>query len=331
MPSKHNPGCQCCSCQDKPLFTDDFSEVKADWHFDNNVFITTGGVLTTNGGSGSYYRSVSIASTANLRIVVNCSVFDSSPVGPNGTIAGIFVGGLGVLYWEKVGVSFRLKFGIKPDSLGNSPVTVIDLGAAGVAHNVQLIVESDWTNTGHYFVVAQGGSGAAYAAEVDVSLGSAINIGVLGSGRWDDFSIVRNQNAVCSACGYDNREDTPKSFLLSVPAIGNGDCDCGQLSGNFTLTYKRFANYNSCQFVVSCAWVTEGLTGRCGNGSDVCPDGYLWVFQNGTLSATGGRNILKYCAATGWQNNDVITLTECCLVCAGACVGVPATLTLVAS
>lgn len=157
---------------------------------------------------------------------------------------------------------------------------------------------------------------------------------MMGDGQWDNFWIVRNHDANicrgCAACGKPSK--LPKTILLSVPPMDDGSCNCTQLSGDFVLKHKTYANRTRCIFDVTCVWVCDE-TGGCGDGFDVCGDGNLWQLNywggGMQLQSTNARDILEYSCPYGSFNCDpgaVNTFTYSCTVCDGACVGYPATL-----
>ena len=186
MPKKHSLGCGCC-CVDKPMFADDFSTVKDGYQKTADVFSVSVGRLVTS-ASASCFRTVATGGTENLRIVVFAQVFDNFD--SNANVVGIFVGGIACVYIERVAGNFRVKFGLGCDAYGNNPITVHDLIwpnglGGGPKGNLTLTIENDWTNTGHLFVKAGGSYYGEYAAEVTASIGSDINIGMMGDGQWD--------------------------------------------------------------------------------------------------------------------------------------------------
>ena len=338
-----SPGCTCCNCQDKAYFSDDFSTNKPDWNFTADIFETSLGRLRLKSApaapSGSYFRIVPIDRTGNLRITVSAQVFENWA--GDATVVGIFIGGIASVHIEKVSGNFRVKFGIGCDAFGNNPTTVYDLiwpnglgGGDTPRGSLSLTIENDWTNTGHFFIVAGGSYYGNYAAEITVPLGPTLNIGVMGDGMWDNFQIVRNHNANrCRGCGAcSDPQKLPKTILLSVPPMDDGSCNCNQLSGDFVLNFKTFANRTQCVFDIACVWRCDAM-GGCGDGFDTCGPGFLWQLNlwGGAmqLQATNARDILEYTCPYGTfdcEPGAINTFNYSCTVCGGACVGFPASL-----
>lgn len=297
--------CGCCSCgEDRPVFSDDFSTTKTGYTDTASSFYVDSGRLNTT-ADGSYFRQITRGSTHNMRMVLRCKMWQ----GEDMTRVGMYIGGLCSMYIEKLisGV-FRLYLGTGVDQFGNNPTETYDLifpaypGGISGGFNAMLEIEHDWIDgSNHYFIKATGSVIGQFSAEVTSALPATFNVGMMGDGgQWDDFFFSKSTSANrCISCIKPAciGQELPKQLLLSVPELVSleGGCNCEQLSGDWILNYKTYANVSPCVFRVQCCWRSDAMGGCGTEGADPCGLGNIWQ-----LYAWAGAARLVACNTSEW-------------------------------
>lgn len=343
--------CGCCSCQDACNGGVDTFDTARDSYLtytnSSAVFTTTGGFLNLADQSyaGSYYRNLSVGSLIDLRVGVSGVQYSVEPPSDGDTtMSGIFIGGVARLYnvCAKVGIhtTCRTYLEVGCDAYGYySGATPIDLGV-GLSgfQGMGITIGQDPFASNHYWMQTfwQGFGGNYFALDLTASIGSTINVGVMGSGlaKWDNLCVVLNHlnRTRCHNCsaGTDSLGTPTRIFDLSVPAMDNGSCLCSQLSGDYELKYHEYFN-TACAYQVGCCWVTDEEAGVVCPPYEVCTtDNRKWIVLNGggTLRGTGKWDVLEYTLVGTFDPIGPNTYNYSCTVCDGACSTHPSTLTI---